>query len=68
MANFIDVNSYYEMHSEKAAEFERSGNYAKAQIEWDDAARFSTKAKQTEWCIARANFCDRMVRRPFRGV
>ncbi|WP_044469778.1 ANR family transcriptional regulator [Mannheimia massilioguelmaensis] len=51
--------------SEQAAKLERQGKYIDANLAWRDASRNAIKEGDRLWCDNRAQFCLRMVKKPF---
>ncbi|OOH92180.1 hypothetical protein BMT54_01250 [Pasteurellaceae bacterium 15-036681] len=51
--------------SEEAASLERKGDYKNASNAWSDASRNATNEINKKWCNNRADFCDRVAKKPF---
>ncbi len=65
----LGIFNRYKHYAEKAARIERAGNYPEAVKLWETAMLNANdkQKKQYEWAKASADFCRRMILKPFRG-
>ncbi|WP_439235167.1 ANR family transcriptional regulator [Lonepinella koalarum] len=66
MATFIENQERYRHWSEKASDAEKQGDYRTAAEAWNTALLCASVRNQA-WCRDRREFCERMMKRPFRG-
>lgn len=60
--NKFDRFKYY---SKSAAKNERQGEWQDAKEQWAIAELNAPNERNREWCKYRAEFCDRVLRKPF---
>ncbi|WP_439240923.1 ANR family transcriptional regulator [Lonepinella sp. BR2474] len=66
MASVSEKKAVYLEWSEAAVEAERKGDYAAAARAWQRAKLYAT-GRNYYWAKDRIEFCDRMMKKPFRG-
>ncbi|MFD1805578.1 ANR family transcriptional regulator [Pasteurella oralis] len=57
----------FQHYSSRAAKAERAGKYELARSHWEVAAISAKQPFNQDWCIKRAEFCQRMLTKPFVG-
>ncbi|MDH2927330.1 ANR family transcriptional regulator [Lonepinella koalarum] len=62
----IEDKARYRHWSEIASDAEKQGDYRTAAEAWNSAMHCAN-LKNQEWCAGRREFCERMIKRPFRG-
>ncbi len=61
----IKQKSDFLIHAEEAATAEREGRYGEALEKWRLAKHYANKSANAEWASHRADFCARVLFRPF---
>ncbi len=56
------MNSRYEQLTAEAVRFENAKSYRQAAEAWCQAAECARKPENTQWCEARAAYCNKVKR------